>query len=906
MRRYPGSRYCASPKPKPLAKTRHQSKLERLEPRHVLTSLLPAAEFGELSGYSGVCNCPICTGQGLDLLLLQEESTTAGGGGSGSPEESNPLSSLPQLRSNPAASAKLFLDFDGHFEATWGSYTNVNTPVFSLDGDLTTFSDAELDAIREIWARVAEDFAPFNIDVTTVDPGNQTDRLTAVIAIGGNYSDWYGSSAGGVAFIGGFYNSSSNVGYVFEDAMGGSSRYTAEAVSHEAGHLFGLRHQALWNGTTLVQPYYQGDANWAPIMGVAYYSARSTWYNGTTNQSPTSYQDDIAILAGTNNGFGQRADDHGNTIPYSGTLPTVGTSVNVAGLIEHNADVDMWRFTTSGGAVSFTLSVAQWGPNLDAILELRDGNNTVLYSSDPSNSYGASISATLAEGTYFLVARGNGVYGNIGQYNITGTVPGQATAPEISVFVGSEGIGDGVWINYGSTPVGTPISRTFTVRNDGNATLTLTSLDPGAMPAGYTLTSNLSALSLANGETATFTVRFDAASAGTFEGQIQIASNDANENPFRINVTGTATVAPEISLSQGGSGLSDGGSHSFGSTSVGTPVTRTFTITNDGNAALALTALDGGSMPAGFSLVSNLGATSLAPGQSTTFTIQLDATAAGSYSGTISLGNSDSDENPFDLTISGTVSSPDQPGPKLLDDGQPGWSKLGGWNYVTGKGRENDIYRTAKGSGAKQTSWSFENLPAGDYWVWASWTGNLKNASNAPYTVYDDTTALVTWRADQRSGSAGFDADGTSWKYMGTVTINSGKLVVRLTNAANGYVVSDAIRIDKVFDTSGSALPAGREVSQSMASAFALDGAAGLSALTARSSQRRSEEREIEPAPAAAGHELAVIDGSLVLAGRHTTISLDDIASPEPASAEKLDAVLRDWPSDEMPWDASA
>ena len=42
--------------------------------------------------------------------------------------------------------------------------------VFSLDSDLTTFSSTELATINTIWAQVAEDYAPFNIDVTTVMP----------------------------------------------------------------------------------------------------------------------------------------------------------------------------------------------------------------------------------------------------------------------------------------------------------------------------------------------------------------------------------------------------------------------------------------------------------------------------------------------------------------------------------------------------------------------------------------------------------------------------------------------------------------------------------------------------------------------------------------------------------------
>jgi trimeric autotransporter adhesin len=979
-------------------------KLEALEPRLVLTSLTLDQALGQLSGHGGMCSCPVCTGIGLNALVADETAPTG-------PEAANPLSSLPVLHSNPSASAKLFLDFDGHFESSWGSWSNVNTPAFDQDGDTSTFSDGELASIYEIWARVSEDYSPFNIDVTTVDPGNQTNGVTAVIAIGGSYSNWYGTAAGGVAYVGGFANGSSNVGYVFENDLGSSARYVAEASSHESGHLFGLRHQSVWSGGTLVETYNSGNASWAPIMGNSYSAARSTWYNGTTNVSSTSYQDDMAIIAGSTNGFGQKADDYGNTIPFAANLPVSGTSVSFSGLVAYNSDVDMWVFTTAGGQVNFTLDVAQYGANLDAILELRDASNNVLASSDPSGSFGASITATVGAGTFYLVARGNGVYGNVGQYTISGTVPGAAAAPEISVsvsgsavadggqvsfgsttvgtsvlrtltvtndgtatltlssldpnampagytlttnlgstslapgasttftvrldaagtgtfageillasndanenpynisltgdvaalpeisaFVDGSGIGDGVYIDYGTTTAGSPITKTFTIRNDGGGTLNLTSLDPNSMPAGFTLTSNLSSLTLTNGQTATFTVRLNATSAGSFQGQIQVASNDSNENPFHINLLGGVTASPEITLTESGVGLSDGGSLGFGTTTIGSAVTKTFTVTNDGNATLTLTSLDPNSMPAGFTLVSNLGSTSLAAGASTTFTVRLDAASAGTFSGTISLGSNDANENPFDVTISGTVNDPNQwSGPKLMDDGKPGWTKVGSWTYVTGKGRENDIYRTNKGSGSIQANWTFTDLPDGEYWVWASWTGNKNNASNAPFTVYDGTQAVATWRVDQRTISSGFDADGTSWKYLGMVAIHSGRMVVRLTNSANGFVVADAIRMDKVFNPSGAALP-GALVPAATAGTSVVVAAAGVSspAATPTSQPHRSAGQTQQSAPSldaffARGSHFASVKGA------EAASSLADHLSKRHREVDDLDWLLSRW-----------
>src|SRR5262245_49403282 len=84
-------------------------------------------------------------------------------------------STIPVLNSNPAAPIALFLDFDGHIQDRFTTPSGVSIPKtavlpFSVDTDTSSFSAADVAAIREIWRRVAEDFAPFNVDVTTVQP----------------------------------------------------------------------------------------------------------------------------------------------------------------------------------------------------------------------------------------------------------------------------------------------------------------------------------------------------------------------------------------------------------------------------------------------------------------------------------------------------------------------------------------------------------------------------------------------------------------------------------------------------------------------------------------------------------------------------------------------------------------
>lgn len=525
---------------------RKKFQLELLERRDLMT----ASPFDPLAGLSSTaCGCPICTGQGLsEFVGATANAGTAGGGIAAAAGAKYSLTSLPSLNSLPGATAQLVLDFNGNTLASWGGDTNVVTPAYDIDGDASTFNDQELANIREIWARVAEDYAPFNINVTTVDPGNLNNKVVAKVAIGGSYSDWFGSGAGGVAYVGGFYNSASNVGFAFAKNLGaGNPRTVAEAVSHEAGHLFGLDHQAKWSGSTLVDEYHEGDANWAPIMGVGYYSAVTTWHNGTTPDGPTVLQDDMTILAGTLNGFGYRNNAMG-TQASAGSLGTTG-SFHVGGVIARNTDQQWWSFSTAGGAVALNLNTIGTGANLDTVLEIRNSAGQVLHTSNLTTSLNSSLSVTLGSGTYYAVARSTGVYGRVGQYALLGSfVPSGGTAtpaPEVTVLQGATSVADGGSVSYGSTTVGTVVDRVFTIRNDGNAALTLQAINGTTLPAGFTLVANIGATTLQAGQTTTFTVRMSATTAGSYSGVVRFNSNDANEAVYDINVSGVVTtVAP--------------------------------------------------------------------------------------------------------------------------------------------------------------------------------------------------------------------------------------------------------------------------------------------------------------------------------------------------------------------------
>lgn len=458
---------------------------------------------------------------------------------------------VPQLSSRPGAAASLYLDFDGNVEAKWGNRANVVTPAYDTDGNKTSFNSSEVAAIREIWARVAEDYAPFNLNVTTVPPARVGDRVTAKVAIGGSYSDWYGSSAGGVTYVGGFSNSASNVAYVFANSVGnGNPQYVAEAVSHEAGHLFGLEHQATWSGGKLVAEYNSGTSAWAPIMGVSYYADRTTWSKGPTSDSVTSSQDDLSILASSMNGFGYVADDYGGTVATAATLSISSSRVNVNGLIGRNDDRDVFKFATNGGSVSFSLDVAQYGPNLDGVLELQNAAGQILVSSNSAASYDAMLSRTLAAGTYYLVVRSSGGYGNLGRYTLSGTVATATTTPSSPTPAPTTPT---------TQPSTTPVTTTtLRVVDDGTAAFAATGTWQTATGAGYA--SDIRSSAAGSGATSTWSF------TGLAAGQYRLAATwlgsalNATDAPFAISSGSKLLSTVRVNQQRAASTFTDGGS----------------------------------------------------------------------------------------------------------------------------------------------------------------------------------------------------------------------------------------------------------------------------------------------------------------------------------------------------------
>ncbi len=364
------------------------------------------------------------------------------------------------LHSRPGAPNTVFIDFDGHIISgtAWnGSVSSYDALPYNLDSDPSTFNSTERGRIVDIWHRVAEDLAPFDIDVTTEEPASlngRTGHILVTHTIDGAGQNMPSNGGGGVAYVGVFgrsnYHSYYSPALVYYNQLGsGNETYVSEASSHEFGHNLGLSHDGA-PGTTYYRGQGSGLVSWAPIMGNSYYNNVTQWSKGEYTDANQT-QDDLNIIDGH---LGYVTDDHGDTRASASTLDVAADGSVISsnpeldphnilsenkGIIDSSGDVDVFSFVTGSGTLNllvtpawdaFYRSSSRRGANLDIEAELQNVSGSQVALSDPANDTAATINATVSAGTYFLLITGVGNavtpysdYDSLGQFFINGTMP---------------------------------------------------------------------------------------------------------------------------------------------------------------------------------------------------------------------------------------------------------------------------------------------------------------------------------------------------------------------------------------------------------------------------------------------------------------------------------------------------
>ena len=515
-----------------------------------------------------------------------EPARTEGGATQSVDKQLFPLADTFELSSRPGSTRTIYLDFNGHtlsgtaWNGTSGWGSTVALSAYDFEGGASTFTDAERINIQNIWATVAEDYAPFDVDVTTADPG------TAALTRDGAADNVYGTrtaitndvtgqsscNCGGFAYVGVFNNPNSHAYYqpaiVFTRGVGHGAKTVSEAVSHEVGHNLALIHQGVAGGPG----YYGGHGSWAPIMGVSYYKPISQWAHGEYANASSS-QDELATITAT--GLSYASDDHGNNAVGATVLTgPLSVGVDASGVIGSPTDVDTFALTmASSGDLTVAASPAAVGADLDIRLTLTDAGGNVLADVDPvstssfgdrADNLGAEVTLTgVAAGTYYVTVDGVGArnmatdgysdYGSLGHFDLTvsaissdAPVVTSAAPGEVTVGVdyrhvfSATAVGGGslTWVLTGALPKGVVfdaatgvLSGRTTVKGAFPVAITVSDTQDRESSRSYVLRS---ASKLTAGA---LVARVAAATGSAYTGQL---SATGGTEPFRW----TATAKP--------------------------------------------------------------------------------------------------------------------------------------------------------------------------------------------------------------------------------------------------------------------------------------------------------------------------------------------------------------------------
>jgi hypothetical protein len=463
-----------------------------------------------------------------------------------------PVSLVPQLSSLSSSPYKIYLNFTGGTINSWSGYSPGVLQPYDQNGDPTTFSLSELDSIDQIWARVAEDYAPFNIDVTTINPGSFGTNQAVQVVISGSGA-WFGTPAGGLSQLSSFNNplvnaSAGGTVFVFPGWLkNGTAKYVAVASAHEAGHAFSLVHQSTYNGFFKTAEY--GPGTWpgdpqhpfntpgtgykSPIMGLGYYADRALWWYGQSSNGSTAYQDDLAIISA--NVFGYRPANANGSMATAAPLVDSGGSIASSGIIRKVTDQYYYTFTTPGGAATINMDAARFTDSygstsvigmLNSKLQLFDSSGNLIASagtaaSPTSPSLDATLSLSLSGGVYYVAAKSIGNYGDIGQFTLDGTIvpPGPAVLglSPLNATIISGGTGTlGATISNTAAAFNRSLSYTVSATlTSGTAALAAVTPSSGTVAAGSSQLATVAATSVVPGN---HTVGFTAADPSAANG----------------------------------------------------------------------------------------------------------------------------------------------------------------------------------------------------------------------------------------------------------------------------------------------------------------------------------------------------------------------------------------------------
>jgi hypothetical protein len=250
----------------------------------------------------------------------------------------------------------------------------------------------------------------------------------------------------------------------------------------------------------------------------------------------------------------------------------------------------------------------------------------------------------------------------------TVTVSGDTAAPDLNVTATS--------VDFGDTPVGSASQAGITIRNDGNASLTVARPTITGDSGNFSILSGDRQLRIAAGSSQNVSLGFGPNAASTASGTLVIeplGDPTDTEGPREITLTGTGTEA-DATL--------DTSAVSFGDVTQDANRSRTLNITNDGTAPLSVTGTSLIGSDAGAFNVSGLDTGEISAGASQQFTVTVNTTdrARGSLSSQLVINTYDADVT---SQLGATVVAPDIEVGSAISADRFGTTRLGSTSTAT-------------------------------------------------------------------------------------------------------------------------------------------------------------------------------------------------------------------------------
>ena len=306
-------------------------------------------------------------------------------------------------------------------------------------------------------------------------------------------------------------------------------------------------------------------------------------------------------------------------------------------------------------------------------------------------------------------------------------------------------------LNFGTTTVGKKMAQNISVTNAGSASVNIT--QASVSNSQFSVSGLSMPLALPANQSTSFQVWFDASTKGNAKGTLMLQT-DAGISAGPVNLAGMVNAPPQqISVTPT--------SLNLGSTTVGTTINSTVTISNLGgsNLTVSLVSVDPG--PFGVSGVAT--PLTITPGGAAPMNVSYSPTSAGTATGSITITSNDLQNPTSVVSLSGTATTATV-APSITT--QPGSQTVTAGQTAT--------FSVVAGGTAPLT------------YQWRKNGGNISGATAASYT----TPATTTSDSGSTFAVVVNNSAGTATSASATLTVNAAGVPPSITTQPGSQTVT--------------------------------------------------------------------------------------------------------------------